>query len=192
MAYLQLLAGLALLLIGGDAFVRGAVGIAQRFKVSPLLIGLTLVGFGTSLPELFASLEAARVGAPGIAVGNVVGSNIFNLLAVLGLASLVSPSGMAVAPQALRVDLPVMIVVTVACLPVVASGRRIDRWEGALLLLGYALYVTYLLAAARQHPALPTYEWVVTRVVLPILMLAFAVPVLLQRTTDGRGTAIEG
>jgi cation:H+ antiporter len=81
-----------------------------------------------------------------------VGSNLFNLMAVLGLAALVSPEGIAVSAQALAVDLPVMVLVALACLPVVASGHRIDRGEGALLLLGYVGYLSYLLAAARAHP----------------------------------------
>ena len=115
-----------------------------------------------------------------------MGSNIFNLVAVLGLTAVVSPTGVAVPHAALRVDLPVMIVVSAACLPAVASGRRIDRWEGALLLLGYGLYVTYLFLAARQHAALPGYEWTLTRLILPILLVAFAVPILLQPPADQR------
>ena len=184
---LMIVAGLALLVLGARWLVESAVAVARALAVSELVIGLTIVAAGTSLPEVATSVVAAVRGERDIAVGNVVGSNIFNLLAVLGLAALVSPAGMAVAPQALRVDLPVMIVATVACLPVVASGRRIDRWEGALLLLGYGLYLTHLVLAAGEHDSLPAYEWTVTRMVLPALMLAFAVPVFLQRTTDGRG-----
>lgn len=151
MAYLQLLAGLALLLIGGDAFVRGAVGIAQRFKVSPLLIGLTLVGFGTSLPELFASLEAARVGAPGIAVGNVVGSNIANILLILGLSALITP--LAIAPGSLRRDAPVLIGTCLLTIAICFSGR-IDPWSGLVflgLLLAYVVHA-YLSERRRTEP----------------------------------------
>lgn len=140
MVYFQLLAGFCLLLIGGDFFVRGAVGVAQRLKVSPLLIGLTLVGFGTSLPELVASLEAARIGSPGIAVGNVVGSNIANILLILGLSALVMP--MAVAPGALRRDGPVLIGSCLLAIIVCLLGR-IDRWWGLLflgLLLAYTVH----------------------------------------------------
>lgn len=141
MVYVELFAGLALLLVGGDIFVRGAVGVAQRFNVSPLLIGLTLVGFGTSLPELFASLEAARVGSPGIAVGNVVGSNIANILLILGLSALVTP--LAVAPGSLRRDGPVLIATSVLAIGICLFGR-IERWWGLLFL---ALLLTYMIHA---------------------------------------------
>ena len=85
------LAGLAGLLVGGDMLVRGAVALARAFGVSPLLIGLTIVGFGTSAPELVTSLQAAFAGSPGIAIGNIVGSNMFNILAVVGIAGLIEP-----------------------------------------------------------------------------------------------------
>jgi cation:H+ antiporter len=173
--------GLLLLVLGARWLVDSAVIVARTLGVSELAIGLTVVAAGTSLPEAATSTVAALRGERDIAVGNVVGSNIFNLLAVLGLSALLSPAGVAVSPMALRVDLPLMIVVSAACLPIVASGRRIDRWEGGLLLLGYGLYVTHLVLAARQHPSLPGFEWAVTRLVLPALLVAFAVPVAAQR-----------
>ena len=89
--FLLIAAGLAALVFGGDLLVRGAVDLARRLGVSPLIIGLTLVGFGTSTPELVTSLQAAFVGSPGIAIGNVVGSNIANILLILGLAALIAP-----------------------------------------------------------------------------------------------------
>ena len=91
MVFLQLIFGFALLVAGGEALVRGAVSVAARFGVSPLLIGLTLVGFGTSTPELVTSLQAAFGGFPGIAVGNVVGSNVANILLILGVAAVIMP-----------------------------------------------------------------------------------------------------
>ncbi len=99
MTYLTLTLGLGLLVLGGDLLVRGAVAVALRFGISPLIIGLTLVGFGTSTPELVTSLEAAFLGASGIAVGNVVGSNTANILLILGLSALIMP--IAVAPSVL-------------------------------------------------------------------------------------------
>ena len=96
------------------------------------LIGLTVIAIGTSLPELATSIIAAFKGERDIAVGNIVGSNIFNLLCVLGLASLVSPAVIPVAANALAFDFPVMIAVAVACLPIFFSGYRINRWEGLL------------------------------------------------------------
>ncbi|MEQ8357732.1 MAG: calcium/sodium antiporter [Kiloniellaceae bacterium] len=139
MIYLELLAGFCLLLGCGDFFVRGAVGVAQIFRVSPLVIGLTLVGFGTSLPELVASLEAARIGSPGIAVGNVVGSNIANVLLILGLAAIIAP--IAVSDGAFRLNGPVLIGVSLLALLVFFLGS-IGRWWGlvfVLLLLGYTV-----------------------------------------------------
>jgi len=184
--------GLGLLVVGARWLVESAAAVARELGVSELVIGLTIVAAGTSLPEVATSVVAAVRGERDIAVGNVVGSNIFNLLAVLGLATAVSPSGIEVSPPVLRVDLPVMIVVTAACLPVVASGRRIDRWEGVLLLGGYCLYVIYLIGSARQHPGMPSFSWGLTRIVLPIVLLAFAVPVLLQRPPGREGEASEG
>ncbi|MGD1878536.1 MAG: calcium/sodium antiporter [Kiloniellaceae bacterium] len=136
MTYLQLFGGLALLLVCGDLFVRGAVGVAQHLKVSPLVIGLTLVGFGTSLPELVASLEAARLGAAGIAVGNVVGSNIANILLILGLSALIAP--IAVVAGTFRINGPVLAGASVLTIFVFSLGE-IGRWWGlafvALLLI---------------------------------------------------------
>jgi cation:H+ antiporter len=139
MLYLELVAGLCLLLICGDFFVRGAVGIANRMRVSPLVIGLTLVGFGTSLPELVASLEAARLGSPGIAVGNVVGSNIANILLILGLSALITP--IAVPPGTFRLNGPVLMGSSVLLTLVFFLGR-IERWYGlvfVVLLIAYTL-----------------------------------------------------
>jgi cation:H+ antiporter len=143
-----ILAGLGLLVLGSKWLVDGAVAIAQRLGVSELVIGLTIVAAGTSLPELATSVVASIRGERDIAVGNVVGSNLFNLMAVLGLAGLVSPSGIAVSAQALRVDMPVMIAAAGFCLPVFFSGSRISRREGALFLGGYMVYTAYLVLTA--------------------------------------------
>jgi cation:H+ antiporter len=148
MAYVHLIAGLVLLLVGGDVFVRGAVGVARRFKVSPLLIGLTLVGFGTSLPELFASLEAARIGSPGIAVGNVVGSNIANILLILGLSALITPLG--VASASLRRDGPVLIGTNILMIGICLFGR-IDRWWGLVFLTLLLTYMIYAYLSERRY-----------------------------------------
>ena len=102
MIYVELAAGLLLLVAGGDFLVRGAVAIAGRMGVSPLLIGLTLVGFGTSTPELITSVQAALLGSPGIAIGNVIGSNIANVLLILAVAALIQP--VSASPRAFRRD----------------------------------------------------------------------------------------
>ena len=140
MLYLELLGGLALLVAGGDALVRGAVAIARRFGVSPLLIGLTLVGFGTSTPELVTSVQAALTGSPGIAVGNVVGSNTANILLILGLAALISP--LATSPKAFRRDGTVVLLAAMACVAVVLYGQ-LDRLIGGALVLLLIAYLVY-------------------------------------------------
>lgn len=141
---LLLLAGLALLVGGASLLVEGAAQLARALGFSELVIGLTVVAVGTSLPELATSLIAAIKGQRDIAVGNIVGSNIFNLLCVLGLSALVSPVAISVSPNALTFDFPVMIAVAVACLPVFFAGYRINRWEGLLFLAYYLAYTSYL------------------------------------------------
>ncbi|KNG91938.1 calcium/sodium antiporter [Pseudaestuariivita atlantica] len=143
MTFLYLLLGFVLLIAGGEALVRGAVGLAERLKIPPIVIGLTLVGFGTSTPELVTSLQAMLAGAPGIAVGNVVGSNIANILLILGIAALLSP--ITVAPSAFRRDGAVLVLASLACLAVVLIGA-VPRWVGlafAIALAGYIL-LTYI------------------------------------------------
>ena len=140
----RIVGGLALLVVGSTWFVDGARDVAVRLGVSDLVIGLTLVAAGTSLPELATSVVAVLRGQRDIAVGNIVGSNIFNLLAILGVASVVEAGGVAVDAAALGFDLPVMVIVAALCLPVFLSGATISRAEGALLAAGYATYVVYL------------------------------------------------
>lgn len=142
---LLILVGLGLLVLGADWLVQGAVTLARALGLSELLIGLTLVAAGTSLPELATSLLAALRGEREIAVGNIVGSNIFNLLAVLGLAATVSPSAISVSPTVLTFDFPVMLAVALACLPIFFANYRVSRPEGALFLAYYLAYVGYLL-----------------------------------------------
>jgi cation:H+ antiporter len=144
---LMVLAGLALLLIGARVLVDGATDLARALDVSEAVIGLTIVAAGTSLPEVAASVVATYRGQRDIAVGNVLGSNVFNLTMILGAAA-VWGSGLTVSPDMLRVDFAVMLVVAVACLPIFWTGHRITRWEGLLFLAGYAAYVTWLVRAA--------------------------------------------
>lgn len=144
---LLIIGGLVLLAAGGELLVRGAVQLAERMGVSPLLIGLTLVGFGTSTPELVTSVQAALVGSPGIAVGNVVGSNIANILLILGLAALISP--VAVGSNALKRDGVLMVGVAVL-LAVIAFLLPIGRVVGLLFLAGLVGYMVY---AWRQERA---------------------------------------
>ena len=168
-------AGLAALMLGSRWLVDGAVALAKAFGLSELVIGLTVVAAGTSLPEVATSILAALRKERDIAVGNVVGSNIFNLLGVLGLGSLVSPGGINVPPAAEGFDLPVMIAVAVACLPIFASGRLIARWEGGLFLVYYVLYTAYLILAAAEHDALPLFNTTMLGFVLPLTVITLGV-----------------
>lgn len=170
-----IVAGLALLVLGAHWLVGGAVAIARLFGVSELIIGLTIVAAGTSLPELATSVVAALRGERDIAVGNIVGSNIFNILAIAGIAAAVTPGGLDVAPALLRFDILVMIAVALACLPIFASGHLIARWEGALFLGYYAAYVLYLIFAATQHAALPAYSAAMLEFVLPLTAVTLIV-----------------
>lgn len=131
-------AGLCGLLFGGEFLVRGAIGIARRFSVPPLVIGLTVVGFGTSMPELLVSVQAALAGAPALAIGNVVGSNIANILLILGLTALILPPPIAIADT--RRDFAVMIGATVVLWALLLGGT-IWQWQGAVLVAGLALYI---------------------------------------------------
>jgi cation:H+ antiporter len=147
-AVVQVLLGLCTLVLGAQWLVRAAIDTAQWLGISELVIGLTVVAAGTSLPEVATSIVAAVRGQRDIAIGNVVGSNIFNLLAVLGAAALVGSQGIAVSPQMLRFDLPVMTTVAAVCLPMFFTGGQVTRSEGAVLLAAYVSYVAYLVASA--------------------------------------------
>jgi len=169
------LVGLVLLVIGSRWLVQGAVAIAQSLGVSELLIGLTIVAAGTSLPEVATSVIAAMRGERDIAVANVVGSNIFNILGVLGVSALVAPDGIPVAPAALAFDLPVMIAVALACAPIFFTGQTIARWEGGLFLGYYVAYTAFLVLAATGHPELETFASAMTTFVLPLTVVTLVV-----------------
>lgn len=136
--------GLALLGLGSRLLVDGSIELAESLGVGELVIGLTIIAAGTSLPELVTSLIAAIRCERDIAVGNVVGSNIFNILCVLGVSGMIGSGGVAVSPSALAFDIPVMIVVAIACLPIFFSGHLISRWEGGLFLFYYVAYTIHL------------------------------------------------
>ena len=169
------LIGLALLVAGARWLVDGAARLATALGVSQLVIGLTVVAAGTSVPELATSIVAAVRGERDIAVGNVVGSNIFNVLFILGLSALVSPAGVAVAPAALAFDIPVMIAVAVGCLPILFTGHRIARWEGALFVGYYAAYALFLVLASLEHDALPWFSRTMVAYVLPLTVVTLLV-----------------
>jgi len=144
----MIIGGLACLVIGGRWFVDGSIDLARALGVSEMIIGLTIVAAGTSMPELATSIVATLRGERDIAIGNVVGSNIYNLLGILGVASLATPGGLAVNPLMFRVDIPVMTLVAVACFPVFVTGLAVSRREGLLFLLGYVAYTAFLIWSA--------------------------------------------
>ncbi len=168
-------AGLAFLVLGAHWLVNAAIVFAQYLGISELVIGLTVVAVGTSLPEIATSIVAALRGQRDMAVGNVVGSNIFNITGVLGLSGLFAASGIGVHPSMLSFDIPVMIGVAIACLPIFFTGNLIARWEGGLFLAAYAVYVAYLLLAAANHDAVDTFAPALIWVVLPALGLTLIV-----------------
>ncbi|MBK6973961.1 MAG: calcium/sodium antiporter [Sterolibacteriaceae bacterium] len=163
--------GLALLVAGSDWLVGAAVVFAKQLGLSELVIGLTIVAAGTSMPEVATSVVAALRGERDIAVGNVVGSNTFNILCVLGLSSLVAPASLTVPVSMLSFDLPVMIAVAVACLPIFFTGNLIARWEGAVFLGYYVAFTVYVVLAAQSHDALTGYGFVMTTAVLPLTVV---------------------
>ncbi len=166
------LIGLAVLTAGSYAVVQGAVGIARLLGVGELVIGLTIIALGTSLPELATSLVASIRGQRAIAVGNIVGRNLLNLLMVLGLTAAVAPHGVNVPARALTFDLPVMISVAVSCLPIFLTGSIISRWEGAFFLLYYIAYMAYLVIDGGQRTPTTTLDTVLIVFAVPMLVIA--------------------
>lgn len=143
-----MLAGLAVLIIGGEVLVRGAVGLSAAAKISPLVIGMTVVSFGTSAPELLVSLQSALDGNPGIAIGNVIGSNIANLALVLGVTVLIFP--IAAEKQTKQIDYPMMMLASVL-FGVFALNNMIDRWEGIVFVAILIGFTVFLIRSSRKN-----------------------------------------
>ncbi len=180
--------GLLLLVWGSRMLVTSAVDIAQLLGVSDLVIGLTIIAAGTSLPEVVTSIIASLRGERDLAVGNVVGSNLFNIMGVLGLAAIVAPGGIEVAPSVVSFDIPIMIAVAFACLPIFFTGGVISRWEGALLFAYYIAYTTYLILAATDHDALVTFGTIMLEFVIPITAVTLFVLSMLAIRRRGART----
>lgn len=166
--------GLVVLVIGSQLLVNSATDIAQSLGVSDLVIGLTVVAVGTSLPELATSILAAVRGQRDIAVGNVVGSCLFNLMCVLGLTGIVSSNGVTVGDASLRLDFPVMIAASIVLLPIFWNGFQITRWEGVVLSVFYAVYVTYLVLDESNSGAVDVVA-PATLIAAPLVLMTFAV-----------------
>lgn len=166
-SFLLVILGLGMLVVGADLLVDTAEILARALGVSELLIGLTVVSIGTSLPELATSLMAAMKGMRDMAVGNVIGSCLFNVLAVAGAAAMFSGNGLEVAHALIRFDLPVMLAATVACLPIFATGHLIARWEGFVFFAFYLAYTAYLIMVSHSSESVE---------VMNIAMLSFVLP----------------
>lgn len=178
--------GLVLLVQGSNWLVEAAIIFAKSMGVSELVIGLTIVAAGTSMPEVATSILATIRGQRDIAVGNVIGSNTFNILGVLGITGIVAPAGLVVAPSILSFDMWVMLAVAVACLPVFFSGREIARWEGGVFLGYYTAYTAYLILMSQEHDALPMLSNVMFWFVIPITVVTIIASLIKSKSPAAR------
>lgn len=170
--------GLVVLVFGSRLLVDGATIAARALGISELVIGLTIVAAGTSLPELATSVIASIRGERDIAVGNIIGSNIYNILAVLGLSSVAVSGGVPVSGAVLSVDIPVMTAIAAVCLPVFYTGRRISRWEGGLFFGYYIAYTAYLVLSSANHAGLPGFVFAINFVALPLTALLIVISLI--------------
>jgi cation:H+ antiporter len=179
--------GIAALVLGSRLLVQGAIGLARAFGVSEVVIGLTIIAAGTSLPELATSVVAALKGARDIAVGNIIGSNIFNILSVLGFSGLASRGRLAVAPDVLAFDIPLMVAVAFACLPLFRTGFSISRANGAVLFGSYVLYIVWTVMKATGNTALGAFNGLMIQIVLPALIVGITVTFVLALRKEKNG-----
>ena len=186
---LFLVVGLVLLVVGSNWLVNSASEIARAFGISELVIGLTIVAVGTSMPELATSALAALRGESDIAVGNAVGSNIFNILGVLALTALISPDGILISPDAMSLDIPFMVVVAIAALPIFFTGYKISRWEGAIFLLYYGAYTLFLLLESARHDLLAPYSKIMFEFVAPLTVLTLVIIIVREVRARRNGQA---
>ncbi len=183
-----IIAGLLCLSYGSSWLVDGATTIALAFNVSELMIGLTIVAVGTSLPEAATSVMASLRGERDIAVGNVVGSNLFNILSVLGLTAIISPTGVPVSETAVWFDIPVMIAVAVACLPIFLGGI-IARWQGGLFVFYYVLYTTFLILTSDGDDVADWFETLMW-VVMPLTAIILVGSMVMSLRKENVGTDV--
>lgn len=175
---LLIAAGLVMLVLGSRWLVTSAVEVARFLGVSELVVGLTIISVGTSLPEVATAVVAARKGEQDIAVGMVLGSNVFNCLSVLGFGALIAPDGVPVAASVIAFDLPVMLAAAVACLPIFLTGHAIARWEGFVLVGYYVAYVAYLILDTAGHDALDWFSDAMLLFVIPLTVLTIGIGVM--------------
>jgi len=183
--------GLFMLAQGASWLVDSAVVFAKYLEISEVVIGLTVISIGTSLPEVVTSVIASLRNQRDIAVGNVIGSNLFNLLGVLGLAAAVSPAGVAVSSQVMWFDLPVMVAVAIAALPIFIIGGTIFRIEGVMLLAYYVAYTTYIVMFATNHQGLDLFRQAMFYFVIPLTVVTMTV-LLVQDIRRRRASSAAG
>jgi cation:H+ antiporter len=183
-----LVAGAVALAVAAHLVVRGASEVARSLDVPELIIGLTVVALGTSAPEIVTTLVAASRGTPDLAVGNAVGSNILNILLVLGVSALLS-GDVPVSDDVLRLDLPVMVAVAVASVPILTRNHRLERWEGAVFLGYYAAYLTFLGLEAAGASAKDPFALVMVVFVIPLTVLTMVVVVAREMRGRRRSSA---
>ncbi len=180
-AVIGLIVGVGALAIASRFVVSGAEAIATELGVPELIVGLTVVALGTSAPEIVTTLLAALQGRRDLAVGNAVGSNIFNILLVLGAPALLAADGIRVSADAVRLDLPILVATAVACLPIVYWDHKLDRWQGGVFVAYYVAYLTFLALDATDHGAADPFALVLLGFVLPLTVLTVAIGVSRQR-----------
>lgn len=183
-----LLVGMVGLVGGSQLLVKGAVAVALALDVSELIIGLTVLAIGTSLPELATSVIAARRGERDIAVGNVVGSNIFNLLSVLGFTSIAALGAVPVSAEALRVDIPIMLGVALICLPMFRTGYEITRLNGALFISAYILYLVYRVLSTTNSDYSQWLETLAMAVLMPGVVIGVLVVFVRDLRRDNKAS----
>ncbi|MFO7629365.1 MAG: calcium/sodium antiporter [Prochlorococcaceae cyanobacterium] len=177
----KLAGGLVLLVLGSQLLVRGAIGAATALGVSQTVIGLTIVSAGTSMPELVTSLVAAYKGKADLAIGNVVGSNLLNQLVILGLCATFSGEGLQVDPLVISRDLPIMVLTTLACLPIFWTGGVVSRQEGGLLVGLYGLYLVEQLLLYRAPTTVDEFRLITLIIVVPAVLIFLTWQVLAWR-----------
>jgi len=179
-ALLNVALGLGLLVLGSRWLVASATTLAQAMGIDETVIALTIVAAGTSMPEVATSVVATLRGQRDIAVGNVIGSNVFNLLGILGLSALVGRD-IAISPAFENFDTPFMVAVALVCLPLLARRHEISRWQGAFFLATYVAYVSYLILAAKQHAGLAPFSAVMLEFVVPLVVVGLVAVVYAHR-----------
>jgi len=193
LAAVLVVAGVGLLVFGAQTLVTGAVNIALDLGISSLVVGLTVVAIGTSLPELATSIVALRRGERDMAVGNIVGSNIFNIGLVLGLPAIIFGDGIPVPSAAIALDMPLMLAAALALLPIAFTGFIIARWEGSLFVLLYVAYLLYVVLASTEHDAATGFTTIMLWFVLPLvgitLIAVTAYEVALHRRASPPGAS---